>query len=137
MSRESERLAMVEWRRVKPQHEDIDRCLRQWGSWVRDRPQQGRAQSLEGRYISPQIWHPRSPTIPVDLALVVSIERAVVALPPAYRMHLKLFYVTKAQHQVVRRKLGMTMDGVALHIHACRAMVKNRLARGGGLDVDR
>jgi hypothetical protein len=84
--------------------------------------------SAEGRYRSPQHWHPIQPTIPIDTLDAVEIERhmRLVARTP-WRELLKLHYVWRIAPDQACRRLAVRYADYGATLNAARAMIRNVL----------
>lgn len=126
MIRETEFEALM---RIPAELRDIDERLKNWEQWSRDRMRQNHCASMEWRYLAPRIKEPddlhASPTPYVLDAL--AIHRVVCGLPAKHRLLLHLHYIKKAAPQFIRRKVGVTRDGLIIEMNHARVMVRNRL----------
>jgi hypothetical protein len=67
---------------------ELDRTLDRLDNWKRvfkDKPHYRVTPSLEGKYRSPQVWHPEEPRMPVDLNDAMEVERAIVKMPMPFK----------------------------------------------------
>jgi hypothetical protein len=75
---------------------ELDKTLDRLENWQRvykDRPQYRVTPSLEGKYRSPQVWHPEEPKMPCDHNDAVVVERAIVRMPTPYKQIIVYKYM--------------------------------------------
>lgn len=125
MMRETE---FEQLQRVAEEHIEIHARLVNWASWSRDRIRQGHCMSMEWRYLAPRVkekddLHASSPPDVLDAQALHSV---VCHLPLKHRLALHLWYIHRAPANFIRRKLGLTRDGVVQIVRDARAMTKNR-----------
>ena len=86
--------------------------------------------SAEGRYRSPQHWHPVSPPIPIDTLDAVAVEKHVRLVPlKPWRELLKLHYVRRLAPDHACRRLGLRYCDYGLTLNHARYMIRNVLRR--------
>jgi hypothetical protein len=122
-------------RRVRPEHVEIDRRLKNWGRWCRSRPHYAHVFSIEGRYRAPRgaelEWEtatpPPSPLGRPDDPDGLALELVIRLMPRKHRMALKFLYVFEAKVDWCRRRLGLSNPKWERHIDRSRQMVINLL----------
>lgn len=125
MMRETE---FEQLQRIAEDHLEIHLRLLNWAAWSRDRVRQGHCRSIEFRYLAPRVKEREdlNAVAPTDDLDAVALHSVICCLPDKNRWALHLWYVHKAPAQYIRRKLGLSHDGVAQTIRSARAMVRNR-----------
>ena len=111
--------------RVMPEHEAIHARLENWANWSKDRFRFQHCASAEWRYKSPPNDDDRMPRVLWDSLDAIAMHRVICDLPYKHRMMLNMWYITKPPIQVVRRKLGITRDGVSDVLRQARQMCIN------------
>lgn len=117
--------------RIAEDHIEIHLRLLNWAAWSRDRIRQGHCRSIEFRYLAPRVKEREDLNVsqPPDALDAAAMHALVCCLPDKNRWILHLWYVHKAPANYIRRKLGLTRDGVAQTVRDARAMVRNRARR--------
>lgn len=112
--------------RIPPELESVHIRLVNWANWSRDRRPQGHCRSIEYRYKSSEVWDQPEPTCEPNTLDALEVHRAVIRLPAVNRKLLLWYYCKPVDVRVVRRKLGLTLDGVVRELNKARRMVANR-----------
>lgn len=109
--------------------DDLELIFKNWARWVRDRSfRKKHCYSIEGRYRSPQHWHPPEPRPPeVDWQEALKIEKIVVRLPKKYTALLVGHYVKLSNPMSICRKIAIRFNDYEATLQMARIMVRNNL----------
>lgn len=123
-------------------HSEIDARLREWGRWVRVRPQQGHCFSIEHLYRrniregdTPTGWvdwlttPPQVPSNPPRAFAALQVERTMRHLPGRHRRALKLHYVVRLPPRLCCRRLAIPYAGWEAFLDDSQSMVAALLTR--------
>jgi hypothetical protein len=114
---------------ILPQHRDIHARLIRWGMWAGSRGRSRSLASVEGLYT--KAGTPAS-TAPLSAdPKVMEMERAVIRLPEAHRLTVRLLYVNRWSPVSICQRTKMRYEAWPAHIATCRSMVVNLLRRYG------
>lgn len=112
---------------------DIDGTLDRldnWKRWAKDKPQYRVTKSLEGKYKSPQHWHPPEPKIFVDILDAIKVERAIIDLPKPYKQLIIYKYIMPfLSFDGFCRKAAIRPDQYDVFERRAIDMIVNRLRR--------
>lgn len=108
---------------------DLESLLRNWARWTSDRGYRKKhCYSAEGRYRSPQHWHPPEPRQPeIDLHSAIKVERIIVRLPIKYKILLLGHYVRYSNPRAICRKLAIRPSDYEGTLQMAKLMVRNNL----------
>ena len=113
---------------------ELDRTLdrlENWKRWAKDKPQYRVTPSLEGRYKSPQVWHPEEPRMPIDLNDAMAVERAIIKLPKPYKQIIIYRYIYPFINlQQFCRHAAIRLREFEVYERRAMDMIHNRLMRG-------
>jgi len=109
--------------------DDLEEIFINWARWAKNRSHRKQhCFSIEGRYRSPQTWHPPEPKPPeIDLWEALKVEKAVVGLPKKYRILITGHYVYKSNPMSLVRKIAIRFNDYNATLQMARLMVKNRI----------
>ena len=62
--------------------------------------------SLEGRYISTDVWEGKQPTTQINILEAIEVEKIVVLLPKKNKQAMKFYHIYRLPTPIMRRKLG-------------------------------
>ena len=119
---------VVDYNYIKPEHEAIHARLENWERWVRVRPHGWFTHPMWRNSRTSRQWEV-SPYIgvPVNTIDAMLIEKAVSALPVKHREAVRWWYVYRRDPVAMARNLGVSKQGLADLVEACRTMLKNRI----------
>ena len=114
---------------ILPQHREVHAHLIRWGMWAGARGRNRSLASVEGLYT--KAGTPAS-TAPLSAdPKIMEMERAVIRLPEAHRLTVRLLYVSRWSPVSICQRGKMRYEAWPEHIATCRAMVVNLLRRYG------
>lgn len=112
---------------VKPQHRRVHELLIRWGTWASARSRNRSLASIEGLYT--KAGTPAS-TAPLGAdAQIMDIERAVIRLPNAHLLTVRLLYVNRWAPVSICQRVRLRYESWPEHVDCCRSMVVNLLRR--------
>ena len=76
-----------------------------------------------------QHWHAVETTEVTDPIAAMRIEKQVHKLPDKHQAALRWSYVFQGPPRRAANTLGLSLEGLADHVHVARTMLKNRMAR--------
>jgi hypothetical protein len=114
---------------ILPQHREVHAHLIRWGMWAGARGRNRSLASIEGLYT--KAGTPAS-TAPLSAdPQIMDMERAVIRLPAAHMLTVRLLYVNRFAPVSICQRARMRYEAWPDHIATCRAMVVNLLRRHG------
>ena len=112
--------------RIAATHEDIHLRLENWARWVTPRRQAWmHPMWAKGRSNGRQ-WHAPEPRPSIDQLAAAKMEAAVFHLPTKHREVIRWWYVYKTSELQMRRRFGLTTQGLIDLVSAARQMLINR-----------
>lgn len=115
---------------ILPQHREVHAHLIRWGMWAGGRSRSRSLASVE-RFYRKESNTPAS-TAPLSAdPQIMEMERAVIRLPDAHRLTVRLLYVNRWAPVSICQRTRMRYEAWPAHIATCRAMVVNLLRRHG------
>jgi hypothetical protein len=112
---------------VKPQHRRVHELLIRWGIWAGARVRNRSLASVEGLYTKAG-----TPASTAPLAAdpqIMEVERAVIRLPNAHLLTMRLLYVNRWAPLSICQRVRMRYEAWPEHVSCCRSMVVNLLRR--------
>lgn len=113
---------------ILPQHREVHARLVRWGLWAGGRSRSRSLISIESLYRKESNTPASTAPLSAD-PQVMEMERAVIRLPEAHRLTVRLLYVNRWAPVSICQRTRMRYEAWPQHIATCRAMVVNLLRR--------
>ena len=118
----------VDFHFVRPEHASLHLELLNWARWCFSR---GTVTSHPMfRWCKPaQHWHAVEIPETTDPLAAMRVEKAVHKLPEKHQAAVRWSYVFQGPPRRAASDLGLSLEGLADHVHVARTMLKNRMSR--------
>jgi hypothetical protein len=117
--------------RVPPEHSEVDRQLRDYGAWLRDRAVSGHCASAEWRFEegrAPDDEKTSTRRGTINVREMLGLFEVVAKLPMKHRIIINRWYVNRSDYRRIRKEAAVSWDALPGMVRAARQMVINKLS---------